>query len=684
MVSKVRVTVECVLLALLVGVAVQAQPRELQTRIEGGISIIYPERWAPANHQRVGGALELVTPQQTPENQPAPQARLVVTTEHRRNHEEALRRLKEIAGEVKEAPTFLAIGGWPALQRQYVAPLPRAPEETANAKQSDLDRPATFVTTAIANGDLVIRMDAVLAPDAGPEVANDALEIGRKVNLPIRDRPDLLEQELKVLGKAHSSLTPPLSPPARTDKGIFARRTADPSAVVAGFGELEVAVSSSGQDIVVARSGGIGISNDGGLTFHLSASNGSVTNFPPNYGADGDLSAAFGSSGRFYVSFIGYPAGQKSSVGTGYSTDRGRTFVFLSDAVTCPTGGCFTDQPHMAADRFVLTGGGSDQLYVVYRNFGPLAQAPPGAGSNIAAIACSMNGGTTWSAPITPPGGGSSDYPRIAVGPDSSVYVVYRVGANLNLQKYSSCATGLSPLAGFPLLLATVSDSIMCPIPGLDRCNGGNSLSSHMVAPDDTEPSQVYVSFANTSMQGNEDIRVLESNDGGQSFSKETIVSSTVHAHRFMPWICSSRGITFVSWYDRSHATEAANSLTDYVLATVSVNSGTRSIGPSVNLSGNADDQCATGFPGGQEFSNLATTCVPPQEPGANGNGIPKYGDYNGNACVKGVFFGAWASATAPPGLPPVSGITIFAAKFDPHALPIVVPMHGYWSVMER
>jgi hypothetical protein len=171
--------------------------------------------------------------------------------------------------------------------------------------------------------------------------------------------------------------------------------------------------------------------------------------------------------------------------------------------------------------------------------------------------------------------------------------------------------------------MANVSDGAMCPIPGLDRCNGGNKISSHMVAPDDTHLSQVYVVFANTSTQGNDNIVVLESENGGQSFPNRTEVSSSIPAHRFMPWICATGGTAFVSWYDRSRAISTNNSLIDYLVAKVSMTAGSLSSGAISNLSGNADPQCATGFPFGQEFNDLATSCVPPQIPG-NGNGLPK------------------------------------------------------------
>src|SRR5574337_683031 len=95
-------------------------------------------------------------------------------------------------------------------------------------------------------------------------------------------------------------------------------------------------------------------------------------------------------------------------------------------------------------------------------------------------IVCSQNGGTTWTAPAAI---GTGDVPRITVDSDGFVEVVYRSGSNRMLHKFSSCAAGLGPQVGFPVTVAAVTD-VACPVPGLDRCNNGNLLSSHMVAVD--------------------------------------------------------------------------------------------------------------------------------------------------------------------------------------------------------
>jgi hypothetical protein len=282
-------------------------------------------------------------------------------------------------------------------------------------------------------------------------------------------------------------------------------------------------------------------------------------------------------------------------------------------------------------------------------------------------LACSADGGSTWTQPVSV---GSGDFAKPMVGPNGDLYVAYCSGASCSgtnqiqmLNRFSSCANGLAVKSGFPVVVSSFADAQMCPIPGLDRCNGGDRLSGPMVAVDND--NRVYVTFTNTSAVGNEDVLVFEMEEGARAFANSMIVSGSVAAHRFMPWICASGRSAFVSWYDRSRATAINNSLTDYLGAGVAMENGALVSKWITNASGNADPECATGFPSGQEFPNLATSCVPAQMPGVGG-GVPKYGDYNGNACAGPFFFAAWASATAPPKVQAAAGIATYVLKLAP------------------
>src|SRR5262249_8828282 len=249
---------------------------------------------------------------------------------------------------------------------------------------------------------------------------------------------------------------------------------------------------------------------------------------------------------------------------------------------------CFPDQEHIAADRFNSAPGGGDQVYSVWRNFAMVGQDP--------ALVCSTDSGATWTAPKHV---GSGFVPRINVGQDGSVYVIYRNSTNIVLNKFSSCANGLMDQFGGPVTIATVRD-VTCPVPGLDRCNNGNILSSHMLAVDDTNPNHVYVSYAtNTSAGVNEDVLVQDSNDGGRTWTRPALrINTATTGRRFMPWVCTTGGVAHVGWYDRRAAvTGASNDNSDYFRGSAALNqAGNLFAGAEVKLTQNSDPQCASGW----------------------------------------------------------------------------------------
>ena len=129
----------------------------------------------------------------------------------------------------------------------------------------------------------------------------------------------------------------------------------------------------------------------------------------------------------------------------------------------------------------------------------------------------------------------SDIFPRISVGSDGAVFVIFATAQTILLSKYSSCDAGLQIADGFPVTVTSFT-SVTCPVPGLDRCNDGNILSSPTVSEDDGEPKHIYVAWATTTVTGkNEDIMVADSVDGGRSFPRSTRIKfagsrSSVHA----------------------------------------------------------------------------------------------------------------------------------------------------------
>jgi len=717
-----------------------------------GITVSYPEGWSVAP-KRFTNTHELINVPADQQDTVEATARIKIRIQTRTDHAEAVHELQEIATEVDSPSTFLAIGGWPALQRRH---LERRQQPSQGLRFTD--EMVLRITTAVVAGNLLIRFDGTLPSDADQELIDQVEAIGRSLVFTTTGDPGQVDQEIENL-RSSTSLRSSFSIPLPREGGSSARSAlaATPSAdakassegifdrllhLVQSFvsssgyrgasspvssaqasseelpglgftqrlftgnnGELEIAASPDGHNIVIARQNNFRTSNDGGQTFPFSGN--------LNLG-DGDSSLAFAQSGNFYLAGIRtncQPADVAGPFGytcTGVfrSTNNGQTFGSLTNAVVCPNGDpagvvvvanrCFPDQEHIAADR-VNPGTGGDQVYSTWRNFDATDQDP--------AIVCSQDSGANWTLPVDVDSG---FIPRIGVGQDGFVYVVYRSGGNIRINKYSSCRNGLTVQPTFPKTIAAVND-VTCPVPGLDRCNDGNNLSSIMVAVDDTNPNHIYVAYAHETGAGNQNILVHDSLDGGVTWPAARVVTlnTAVSGVRFMPWVCTTGGEAFVTWYDRRSATPcpappcaANNDLTDYFFGRARLDSLNNLVaGAESKLTDAADPQCAAGAtpgsaaswgcftratgdsescsfqpqlagrccdntmpncPGSQQRCDFSDGGCPAGETCNGGGGCPKYGDYNGNACVAGRLLAAWASATPPLGITPSGGIDVF------------------------
>src|SRR5690242_14263407 len=128
--------------------AASAQPRTGQgaeVTIADNLRVSAPPRWRLSNQTRDSIQYYVPLAANRPRTEDRPQtqsprsgdaevkplylalyeAGLVVTTERRRDHAEAVRRLAEIASEQPTSATRLLIGGWPAIERRYRALMPQ-------------------------------------------------------------------------------------------------------------------------------------------------------------------------------------------------------------------------------------------------------------------------------------------------------------------------------------------------------------------------------------------------------------------------------------------------------------------------------------------------------------------------------------------------------------------------------
>ena len=621
-------------------------------------------------------------------------ARMFITTETRIDHADALKRLEAIAASRDVPATFSKVGGWPAVETTFTEILPRRGAREMEEEEAEAFAPEVTVQRhiiAIAQGDKVVLFDTSTLPEAPPNLISGAKKITRSVRFAVTGKPaDVLksikalqntEKKRQLLLQRPQSLIPlidiaPLPAAATPATGATVQ-------VQNGVGELEIATNGDAGNVVIASNGGLSFSTNRGASF----SAGTTGVFGLN-----DPSLGRGASGNFYLDVIAFPSGTAAQLNvTGCtnavsrSTNNGASFALQGYSARCPSTGagvCFPDQEHLAADsRNTATGG--DQLYAVWRNFVPSGAVANcnsiGSGFATASITCSQNNGVTWTATAAIPGAG--DLPRVSVGRDGAVYVVSLSGNSVLLNRFSSCAGGLAPAAGFPVTVATLSGGVACPVSGLDRCNNGNTLSSPTVAPDPNNANHLFVTFAENNGGTSERIVAMESNDRGATFPTRRNISNSASVRRFMPWSCATRGNVWAGWYDRGAATAANNDLTNYFLGS--------STGTLLNLSGNADPQCASGWPCAPRSSNDSESCntqpqlagvcrlpagggsgarcdfsaggCPAGETCSTGGGCPKYGDYNGIACAGNFVVAAWASATAPPGLPAATGLGIYS-----------------------
>jgi hypothetical protein len=631
------------------------------TEVTSGLTLSYPSTWAPAK-QQYQNAFNLVTPPdaRTPDDL---KAIINLTTETRRDHADALQELREMASGLPSAPRFLSIGGWPGFQARGLVPTTLEKQEEKEGYPLDSQgRPLVRrATTAIAVDNLLVRIEAVFTPRADSKLLDQVDAIGQRVQF---RRTGGLTETARELQQLRSGPMPHSAPPPRnlpkslqSEKPMPGRGTA----TVTGFGELEMAVSNNGQNIVIAGNSGIFFSLNSGQMFNA-AQQGNIC------GSGGDRSVAWspngGENGTFYVSFLRDTTcmgANPNAIGVTTSTNSGQAFNLASNAVVAAV-----DQPHIAVDPRSAAGG-SDQVYVVYKSEGgPL-------GTEQAAIVCSSNSGQAWSAPVAV-GAMGDNYPRIAVGKDGIAYVISRavMNGNVRIFPFTACASTPSLMPAPSWFVAVVNDDSMCPIAGLDRCGDGNTLQSWMVAVDDSDPNHIYAAYAlpaaaNTMAILVQDFMKTSPRGALAATGGPVRIDAGTAVQRFMPWVCSTGGAAFVSWYDRGATIGTMRKdLTDYVLGVALGRGSNLSAGPIINLSVNPDQQCNSGFPCGSRGNANAMACMVAPTPGG---GCPKYGDYNGNACAAGRIYAAWASATAPPGLPRVNQITNFSTSTDAVAL---------------
>ena len=143
-----------------------------------GFSVSYPDGWSSTQSNRVTIVAAVTTEKlatlTSGQLLVTPQVR--VTREQRTSHDDAMQRLSDIAAETSDPVTHLTIGGWPAIQRRHIAPWPTAGDAAPTPGK------ALTITTAIAAGRQLIRLDGSLPSDAPPETVDRVAAIETSVS----------------------------------------------------------------------------------------------------------------------------------------------------------------------------------------------------------------------------------------------------------------------------------------------------------------------------------------------------------------------------------------------------------------------------------------------------------------------------------------------------------------------
>src|SRR5439155_4700944 len=451
-----------------------------------GITMQFPEGWSAAQPTLNSWVILNVPADQ--QDTATPSVRVLIGYLDRPDHADAVRQLAEYANESRKATTFLTVGGWPALQRVQLVKRPQPSQGPMFA-----DRNMVQITTAVAAGNLLVRLEAALPSDADQQLKDAVLAIGQSLTFESSGDPAQVEQVLRKLQNWPKRTESPKGGGAWEER---AKTKTLNSGEVAGAaapifptvplnnlgtnGELEIAVSSNGTNIVIAKQSGFVTSNDGGQTFPFSGG------LPVS---DGDGSLAFAQSGNFYMSALACFAGSCSApcpassncVQIAPSTNNGQSFGALTNAVVCPNSGgtaCSSDQEHISADRVNAGAGGADRVYMAFRDL-----------SGSANVTCSPDSGATWAPRLALEAG--SDFPRVTTGGDGFVYVVYALNNHtIRVDKFNACTTSAAQMTraagGFPMTVSAFNTFAGCEVAngfgGLNRCNDGNLLSGPSVS----------------------------------------------------------------------------------------------------------------------------------------------------------------------------------------------------------
>ena len=418
--------------------------------------------------------------------------------------------------------------------------------------------------------------------------------------------------------------------------------------------------------VAVGRGCTVTISNDFGATFPITRNT--------TAGCNGDISLAFDSQGRLFVSHLDRQGGDNE-----LTVLAGR----INDTTT-PGSGTYTpvvvsaddgnddDKEWLAADANPSSPY-RDNLYLAWTRF---------SGTRRIMFARSVDGGANWSAPqvVSADGEGFVWPSHVAVGPNGDVYVGYHTdtcggagGGSVQLLRDGfggqNLAAGTVPQkttvfgAGQAQVTCNVQDGDGDEIPGADFWLQGTAQP--WVLPDPARAGNVYV-VANDDpndafASGDDaDVVIARSSDNGQSFTLGRVDHGPGQSFAVMPTAAIDQdGDIAVHWYDNRN---------NRMNTGANANFGAPNF--LLDLYGTAS------VDGGMTFANDFRINDAPFDPDVSApcrfGSLPtndcteRIGEYNGVWSVDGIGYAAWTGNATPPAAPfPSDGSGAQTTMFD-------------------
>ena len=135
--------------------------------------------------------------------------RIKITVVTRTDYADAARQLREIASENTSRATSMRIGGWPAIQRRHLG-LRQQPDDG----RKFADKMVLTITTAVAAGNLLVRLEASLPSAATRALISQVEAIERSVAFATQGNPARADLDILDLRRRAAPRSARVMPPS--------------------------------------------------------------------------------------------------------------------------------------------------------------------------------------------------------------------------------------------------------------------------------------------------------------------------------------------------------------------------------------------------------------------------------------------------------------------------------------